>query len=344
MKRYTLILILNFGWIAAFGQSDNILPFKILSGHDFKIGTINFSDDDKYLISSSWDNTVRIWNMESYECIKILKGHSDNVWGCAISHENILVASASLDRQFKIWDFNSGKEVFNYKLEPYDVIKKGLIPELNYPFPNSAYSVDFSPDNRYIAVGAADNLVRLFDTKTFIIINTLKHHTGSILGVKYSDNGKYLITGGPQSNVVIWDTKKYEPVHILKDIEGYCGAFAFADDDKKVLITSKCKIEIVEIESGKIIRSIPVQCALQSVQLTNDEKYLITCAEDYTVRLYDFLTGKELWIYKNPKPEICDCKLSNDNKYLAVSTPESDILIWKLDEIINTVPNNVYTK
>lgn len=338
MRINTLIILTLFNCISTLGQSEIVEPFRILKGHDYKVNTIRFSENDHYLISTSWDNSVRIWDLISFECLKILKGHTDNVWGCAISSDNKLVASASLDRQFKIWDFKSGKEVFSYKLEPYNIILKGLYPEIEHNFPNSAYSVDFSPGNRYIALGAADKLVRLFDTNTFIIVDTLKHHTGAILGVKYSDNGRYLISGGPRSNVVIWETERYEPVHIIKDIEGYCGSFTFTDNDQKVLITGKCKIEIFETESGKRIRSIPVQCALQSLQLTNDEKYLITCAEDQTVRLYDYLTGKELWVYKNPKLEICDCKLSHDNKYLAVSTPESDILIWKLDEIINSVP------
>lgn len=333
MRKYILIYILFLGSIYCYGQSDNIEPFKILQGHEFKVGPINFNKNNKYLVSSSWDNTVRIWDMDSFICIRVLEGHTDNVWACDISSDNSLIASGSLDRQFKIWDVKSGKELFNYKLEPHDIIRKGLIPELHHPFPNSAYSVDFSPDNKYIAVGAADSLVRLFDAKTYSLIDTLRNHTGSILGVKYSNDGRYLISGGPRSNVVIWETDKYEPLYVLKDIEGYCGAFTFTNDNKKVLITGKCKIEIIEIASGKIIRSIPVQCALQSVQLTSDEKYMITCAEDHTVSLYDYKTGKEIWVYKNPKPEICDCKLSPDNKYLAVSTPEGNILIWKMDDL-----------
>ena len=298
MRVKALIVTLIFCWVSTFGQSGIIEPFKILKGHEFKVGTINFSKNNNYLLSSSWDNTVRIWDMDSFKCIKVLKGHGDNVWACAISSDNSLIASTSLDRQFKIWDFKSGKEIFNYKLEPYDIIRKGLIPELDHPFPNSAYSVDFSPDNKYIAVGAADNLVRLFDTKTYSLIDTLKNHTGSILGVKYSSDGRYLISGGPRSNVVIWEADNYELLHVIKNIEGYCGAFTFTNDNKKVLITGKCKIEIIKIASGKIIRSIPVQCALQSVQLTSDEKYMITCAEDHTVRLYHYKTGKEIWVYK----------------------------------------------
>lgn len=333
MRIKALIVTLIFNCISIFGQSEIIEPFKILQGHKFKVGPINFSKNNNYLISASWDNSVRVWDIDSFKCIKVLKGHEDNVWACDISSDNNLIASASLDRQFKIWDFKSGKELLNYKLEPHDIIRKGLIPEIDRPFPNSAYSVAFSPDNKYIAVGAADSLVRLFDAKTYALIDTLKNHTRSILGVKYSSDGRYLISGGPRSNVVIWETDKYEPLYILKNIVGYCGAFTFTNDNKEVLITGKCKIVVIDIASGKIIRTIPVQCALQSVQLTSDEKYMITCAEDHTVRLYDYKTGKEIWIYKNPKPEICDCKLSPDNKYLAVSTPEGNILIWKMDDL-----------
>ena len=116
MRIKALIVTLIFYWISTFGQSEIIEPFKILQGHEFKVGTINFSKNNNYLISSSWDNTVRIWDMDSFKCIKVLKGHVDNVWACAISSDNSLIASTSLDRQFKIWDFKSGKEIFNYKL------------------------------------------------------------------------------------------------------------------------------------------------------------------------------------------------------------------------------------
>jgi len=334
MRGYIVILILTFSWTLIFSQSDNTVPYKILTGHQFKVNSIIFSNDNKYLISTSWDNTVRIWDLESFDCIKVLKGHTDNVWGCAISSDNKKIASTSLDGNLIIWDFKTGDVIKKIQIEPYDIINKGIIPELDHKFPNSTYSIDFSPDDEFFALGSADNLVRIYDARTYEIKVTLQRHTNWVLGARYSKNGKYLITGGFQSEVIIWETTNYRPVHIIIDKDGFNSAFAFTNDNKKVIITGNCNLIIVEIDTGETIRKIPVQCSLQGVQLTNDEKFIITCAEDYTVRMFDYETGKEKWIYKNFKPEVSDCKLSPNNKYLAAATPESNILIWKMSELI----------
>ena len=61
---------------------------------------------------------------------------------------------------------------------------------------------------------------------------------------------------------------------------------------------------------------------------------MATCAEDYTLILWDFKSGKQIWKYNNPKPELADCKISPDGKFLALATPEGNILIWKMSELV----------
>jgi WD40 repeat protein len=69
-------------------------------------------------------------------------------------------------------------------------------------------------------------------------------------------------------------------------------------------------------------------------RVTPDEKYMVTCAEEHTLKLWDFGSGEELWTYKNPKPELADCKISPDGKYLALATPEGKILIWRIRDLV----------
>jgi len=46
-----------------------------------------FTTDSKYVISSSRDKTVCIWNVESGSCVNVFKGHSDYVSCIALSHD-----------------------------------------------------------------------------------------------------------------------------------------------------------------------------------------------------------------------------------------------------------------
>jgi WD40 repeat protein len=43
------------------------------------INDINFSPDEKYLVSGSADSSIKIWDIKSGECLKILNGHSHSV-------------------------------------------------------------------------------------------------------------------------------------------------------------------------------------------------------------------------------------------------------------------------
>lgn len=52
-------------------QKDKWTPTK-LSGHTGTINTISYSKDGRYLISTSWDNTIRVWEMAQKKCVYVM--------------------------------------------------------------------------------------------------------------------------------------------------------------------------------------------------------------------------------------------------------------------------------
>ncbi|KAF2192900.1 YVTN repeat-like/Quino protein amine dehydrogenase [Zopfia rhizophila CBS 207.26] len=59
--------------------------------------------------SASGDNTVKVWDASSGECLQTLEGHSYLVCSVAFSHDSTWLASASGDNTVKIWDASSGE-------------------------------------------------------------------------------------------------------------------------------------------------------------------------------------------------------------------------------------------
>ena len=90
------------------------------------------------LASSSWDETVKIWDITSGSCLSTLRGHSDRVTSVAFNKEGTLLASSSYDKTVKIWDPVSGEE------------KCTLMGDL------PIWSVAFSAGGHCIAAGCGD--------------------------------------------------------------------------------------------------------------------------------------------------------------------------------------------
>ncbi|MFH0898124.1 MAG: hypothetical protein V1855_00935, partial [bacterium] len=111
-KKLLLISIFIFTTIFhTTAQDAEVLWYKIatLNGHNNIVLSVAWHPTDKKLLaSSSWDETIKIWNIykkTDKQCIATLKEHTDRVYSVAW-HPKIpsLLASASWDKTIKIWD------------------------------------------------------------------------------------------------------------------------------------------------------------------------------------------------------------------------------------------------
>ena len=59
--------------------------------------------DDNHFASSSFDRTIKIWNIRALENVQTLKGHENNVT-CIIKLKDNRLVSCSNDKTIKIWE------------------------------------------------------------------------------------------------------------------------------------------------------------------------------------------------------------------------------------------------
>lgn len=80
----------------------NVIPEKI-SPEQSTISPIN----ENIIISGSIDKTIRIWDINTGNCIKKLVGHTATINSVVV--KNNLIISGSDDTTIRIWDINSGE-------------------------------------------------------------------------------------------------------------------------------------------------------------------------------------------------------------------------------------------
>ena len=59
--------------------------------------------DKNYFASASFDNTIKIWNMNTFTCEQTLEGHTSNVINVIKLKGSDDLASCSSDQTIKIW-------------------------------------------------------------------------------------------------------------------------------------------------------------------------------------------------------------------------------------------------
>ena len=117
--------------------------FKLLStlqGHSGRVSAVAFGNSSargsnnedqssQVIITASTDLTVRIWNIQTGECLHNLGGHSALVSDIALDPgQGTLLASASGDAHFKLWNVSNGECLENVGWDSGPVVLCGFLP------------------------------------------------------------------------------------------------------------------------------------------------------------------------------------------------------------------------
>jgi len=75
---------------------------------------VKFSPNGKYILASTFDDTIRLWNYHTARCLKTYTGHTNRVY-CVFSCFSVTggkwIISGSEDNKIYVWDLQSREVV-----------------------------------------------------------------------------------------------------------------------------------------------------------------------------------------------------------------------------------------
>ena len=79
-------------------------PKRILTGHNHIVSDVVISSDGQFALSSSWDHTLRLWDLNTGSTTRRFVGHTSDVLSVSFSADNRRIVSGSRDRTIKLWN------------------------------------------------------------------------------------------------------------------------------------------------------------------------------------------------------------------------------------------------
>ena len=96
-----------------------------LEGHTGYVMSVAFNHDGTKIVSGSYDETsrlwnedvdndnriitIRVWNVDTGECMVTLKGHTDIIRSVALNHDGTKIVSGSRDKTIRVWNVDTGE-------------------------------------------------------------------------------------------------------------------------------------------------------------------------------------------------------------------------------------------
>jgi WD40 repeat protein len=80
----------------------------LVGRHTFSVTSICVTPDNTRLITGSYDNTARMWDLTTGQCLMVFEGHTDSVHSVCLTPDNTRLITGSYDNTAKFWDLNIG--------------------------------------------------------------------------------------------------------------------------------------------------------------------------------------------------------------------------------------------
>lgn len=154
---------------------------------------------------------------------------------------------------------------------------------------DTIYGLDFSADGRFLASGAADKFVKVFNVESGEHVRSYEGHTHHVMDVSWKGDRTSLVSAGADNVLKVWDAETGEQRRTISTYKKQVTSVEYVGlQDNFVSSSGDKRVFLHKAADGKAVREFPgsgdyVYCS----SVSDDGKVVVAGGEDGIVRVWN---------------------------------------------------------
>ncbi|KAF2657420.1 transcriptional repressor rco-1 [Lophiostoma macrostomum CBS 122681] len=247
----------------------------------------------------------------------------------------------SLDGRFVATGCNRSAQIFDVETgTPVAHLQDGSLPEDGDLY---IRSVCFSPNGAYLATGAEDKVIRVWDIASRTIKNQFTGHEQDIYSLDFARNGRIIASGSGDRSVRLWDLESNQQVLHLS-IEDGVTTVAISPDNRFVAAGSLDKsVRVWDVSNGHLVVRLEGENghkdSVYSVAFAPAGDRLVSGSLDKTIKMWELTTpprmipgtqpgGKCIRTFEGHKDFVLSVALTPHGDWVLSGSKDRGVQFW----------------